>query len=310
MPVGLSPPERALTLAVVADIFTATPLVALGFLSGSASALSEGLRTGLGFLIGLFALIVMLAINRRRFSQFEFGVEKIQILVQIVIVFGIALSAFAMAERIIQNVTTGRDTPSYVFCLLFAAFSYINFLENAYLAVRLVREYRLAPSIILQGQIKNRFIMLVSSVAATISTAAIVVNDPSLFLVIDTIGACIVLTVTVFTMFDMLKSGVLTLLDAPIDEHDKLLVIREVVEHFDRWSSVTTIRTRRLGYTKHIEIGLCFDEGTSMGQALETCGAIEEGIRGKIGNALVAVFPAEHLDAGGQDALLALEQSP
>ena len=213
----LSPPERALTLAVVADVFTATPLIILGFLSGSASALSEAIRNGLGLLISLFALVMMLAINRRKFSQFEFGVEKIQILVQIIIVFGIAVSAFAMGERIAQNVTTGREAPSYVFCLLFAAVSYVNVLENTYLAIRLVREQKHAPSIILQGQIKNRFIMLASSVAATISTAAIVVNDPSLFLVIDTIGACIVLGVTLYIMVNMLKSGVLTLLDAPID---------------------------------------------------------------------------------------------
>ncbi|MEO1223187.1 MAG: cation transporter [Pseudomonadota bacterium] len=306
---ALSPSERTLTLAVVADVIIATPLIILGFLSGSASALSEAIRTGLGLLIGLFALIVMLAINRRKFSQFEFGVEKIQILVQIIIVIGIAISAFAMAERIIQNVTTGREAPSYVFCLLFAAFSYINLLENAYLAVRLVREQRQAPSIILQGQIKNRFIMLVSSVAATISTAAIVVNDPSLFLVIDTIGACIVFGVTLYIMVNMLKSGVLTLLDAPIDEQDKLLVIREIVEHFDDWSSVAAIRTRRLGYTKYIEIGLCFDDGTSMGDALETCRLIEDGIRRKVDNAFVAVFPTEHRSDGSEDALLALQQS-
>ncbi len=305
----LSPPERALTLAVVADVFTATPLIILGFLSGSASALSEAIRNGLGLLISLFALVMMLAINRRKFSQFEFGVEKIQILVQIIIVFGIAVSAFAMGERIAQNVTTGREAPSYVFCLLFAAVSYVNVLENTYLAVRLVREQKRAPSIILQGQIKNRFIMLASSVAATISTAAIVVNDPSLFLVIDTIGACIVLGVTLYIMVNMLKSGVLTLLDAPIDEQDKLLVVREIVENFDRWASITTIRTRRLGYTKYIEIGLCFDDGTSMGAALEACGVIEDGIRRNVDNAFVAVFPAEHRDVGDPDALAALEQS-
>ena len=305
MPVGLSPSERALTLAVVADVFTATPLITLGFLSGSASALSEAIRNGLGLLIGLFALVMMLAINRRKFSQFEFGVEKIQILVQIIIVFGIAVGAVAMGQRIIENVTTGREAPSYVFCLLFAAFSYINVLENTYLAIRLVREQRQAPSIILQGQIKNRFVMLVSSVAATISTAAIVVNDPSLFLIIDTIGACIVLGVTLHIMVNMLKSGVLTLLDAPIDERDKLLVIREVVEHFDHWSSVAAIRTRRLGYTKYIEIGLCFDQGTSMGAALETCGAIEDGIRRKVDNAFVSVFPAKAQEPGSPDALSA-----
>lgn len=302
----LSPPERALFAAVVADVFTATPLVTLGFLSGSASALSEGVRNGLGFSIGLFALIMMLAINRRKFSQFEFGVEKIQIFVQIIIVFGIAYSALFIGDRILQNLTTGREVPNYVICLLFAVFSYINVLENLYLLIRLVREQRLSPSIIMQSQIKNRFIMLVSSVAATISTAAIIIPDPSLFTIIDTLGACVVLCVTVYTMLAMLNSGILTLLDAPIDERDKLLVIREIAGQYDNWSSIAFIRTRRLGYGKYVEIGLCFDEATSMRDALEICGTVEDGIRGTIDNAFITVIPAEET-ADGPNAHLAVE---
>lgn len=299
----LSLDERALVRAFFADLAMAVPIIGLGFMSGSASGTGEAIRATLLYVIDIFSLTILLAINRRKFSQFEFGLEKIQILVQIAIAAGMGLSAVFIGSRIIANLTTDIETPNYVICLLFAGFSYINVMINVACLRGMVRANRSDGSIILRSQIRNRIIMLASSVAVTISTAAVVIPDPELFALIDSIGAIFVLGAILYTMVTMLTSSVLTLLDAPIDERDKLVVVREIVDQFDNWSSVPFIRTRRVGYHKYIEIGLSFDDGAPLQTAFETCRAVEDAIKQKVEHAFVSVFPAKAPEPGSPDAL-------
>jgi divalent metal cation (Fe/Co/Zn/Cd) transporter len=131
----------------------------------------------------------------------------------------------------------------------------------------------------------------VSSVVATLCSAMVIIPDPEIFRYIDLLGAIVVLCVIVFTMVQMMRSSILTLLDAPIEEREKLLVFRQLAERFDLWSSISFVRTRRLGYSKYVEIGLVFDETTAMPAALETCRAIEDAIRASLEHAFVAVYP-------------------
>jgi divalent metal cation (Fe/Co/Zn/Cd) transporter len=51
------------------------------------------------------------------------------------------------------------------------------------------------------------------------------------------------------------------------------------------------VRTRRLGYSKYIEVGLTFDEAMPMQEALAACRAVEEGIHRSLEHAFVRVFP-------------------
>ncbi len=286
-----SPGERVLIYAFLADLAMAGPILGLGFMSGSASAASEAARAILLWAIDIFSLGMLLAVNRRRFSQFEFGIEKIQILVQVIIAAGMCISVVFIASKVYEGLVEGQSAPNYTICVLFAVFSYINILVNVFALRRMILEERAKPSIILRGQVKNRSIMMVSSVVATLSAASVVIPDPRIFGYVDSLGAIVVLCVIAYTMVQMMRSSVLTLLDAPIEEREKLLVMREIGEQFDHWSNIAFMRTRRIGYSKYVEIGLCFDDAVEMKTALATCQRIEDGIRANLENVFVSVFP-------------------
>lgn len=287
----LSSTEKVMISAALMDTAIAVPLLVLGLLSGAASATSEAIRSVLLTCIDIFSLSILLAVNRRKFDHFEFGVEKIQILVQIIIAIGMCLSVVFIGRKIYLAFATDDHLPNYLFCVVFALFSYVNVLINVFNLRRMVRQERAAPSLIVRGQIKNRIVMLVSSVVATLSAAAVIIPDAKLFALVDAVGALLVLSVIVYTMVRMLGSGVLTMLDAPIEEREKLYVLREIAERFDLWASIAFVRTRRLGHGKYVEVGLVFDDATPMQQALAACRAVEEGIRRNLQNALVRVFP-------------------
>lgn len=289
----LSPTEKVMISASLIDIVIAVPLLVLGLLSGAASAASEAIRSVLLTCIDIFSVSILLAVNRRKFSQFEFGVEKIQILVQVVIAIGMCVSIAFIGGKIYDAFTADEHLPNYVYCVVFALFSYVNVLVNVFNLRRMVRQERATPSLIVRGQIKNRVVMLTSSVVATLSAAAVIIPDPKVFALIDAVGAILVLCIIAYTTLRMLGSGLLTLLDAPIEEREKLYVLREIAERFDLWASIAFIRTRRLGYGKYVEVGLTFDDAMPMPQVLATCRAMEQGIGRRVDNAFVRVFPID-----------------
>jgi divalent metal cation (Fe/Co/Zn/Cd) transporter len=267
------------------------PLMALGFLSGSASAASEGIRGILLWSIDLFSLSMLLLVNRHRFSRFEFGVEKIQIAVQIVIALGMCISIAFISAKIWTGLTTGAHPPNYLITVFFTIVSYINVVVNVVALRKLIAAERAKASLILRGQIKNRMVMLTSSVAATISAACVILPDPEIFRYIDSVGAIVVVSVIIYTMVNMMRTSIMTLLDAPIEEREKLYVFREIAQCFDLWSSIAFVRTRRIGYSKYVEVGLVFDHSLPMQDALAVCLEIEEGIHRSLDNAFVRVFP-------------------
>jgi len=288
---ALSQAERTLLYASLADLCMAAPLLSLGFLSGSASAASEAVRALLLWAIDIFSLTMLLLVNRHRFSRFEFGIEKIQIAVQVVIALGMCVSVVFISIRIWHGFSEGAHPPNYMLTVLFTVVSYVNVLVNIVALHKMRASERMRPSLILRGQIKNRAVMLASSAVATLSAGCVIIADPPIFAYVDSIGALVVLGVIVYTMVQMMYSSIMTLLDAPIEEREKLLVFREIAERFDHWSSIAFVRTRRVGYSKYIEIGLTFDETAPMQHALETCRAVEEAIRTRLEHAFVAVFP-------------------
>lgn len=287
----LSPAEKVMARACLADFLINIPLILLAALSGSASALSETVRGVLLSQIDVFSLVIFLAVNRRRFSRFEFGLEKVQILVQIVIALAMCFSIYIIASKIWRVATHGEAPPDYLFSLLFSGFAYINFLINFSMLRGMRREFRAQPSVILRGQIKNRTVMTVSSAVATLCCFAVVIPDAYVVRLLDVGGALVVLAVICLTMVRLLGGGLLVLLDAPIAEPDKYRILSLVVARYDDWGTLQFLRTRRLGHRSYAEIGLSFEPGTSTQQALAVCGEIEDAIRAEVKELFVAVYP-------------------
>ncbi len=287
---SLNSAERVLRNAILADCCLAVPIIGLGFMSGAASAMSEAIRGMLLFAIDIFSFFMFLAVNRRRFSQFEFGLEKIQIMVQLAIALAMCFSLTFIASRVWSEITTNTGPPNYLFSLLFAFFAYINSLVNIQMLRGMIREYRTNRSLILKGQVKNRTVMTVGSVVVTLSCAAVAIPDTYIFKLVDIIGALVVMGVIVVTVVRLLGGGIIALLDAPMEEADKFLVMREVVARYEDWGTLAFLRTRRIGHRRYAEVGLSFDSGTTTAQALQVCREIEESIHRELSEVYVSVY--------------------
>lgn len=295
----LNATERVLLAGILLDILISIPLVLFGFMSGAATAMAEAIRGVLLTSIDIFSLAVMLAINRHRFSRFEFGLEKIEILVQIVIALSMTLSLVFVGDRILSRMLEPGVQPSYLFSLVFASVCYVNLTINFTMFRAQRRALRLRPSLILRGQVKNRLIMLVGSAVATLASFAVVIPDRTVFTYIDIFGALVAFAVIAYTVVRLLRGGILSLIDAPIDETEKLGIYRKVVEHYEDWDELVYLRTRRIGHQSYVEIGLAFDPERPLDSALKSCRQIEEAVRGAMQNVFVSVRPAAAVRIAG-----------
>lgn len=288
----LYPEERVLAVAMMIDFSIGLPIVVLGLLSGAASAASEAVRILLLDGIDLFAFSTLVAINRGKLGFLDFGTEKVQIMIQMLIALGMGITLIVIVDKILVDLLVGETLPDLLVTLLFAAFSFVNVIVNIVNLLNMLAEQKRSRSMILGAQIRNRIVMLCSSVIATLAALAAFIPDRIIFETVDTVGALLVLGIILVTLVRLVHSGVLTLLDAPVTEREKLLMLAQIVARFDDWQSLEFLRTRRVGGEIRGEIGLGFPPRTEMAQALAVCRDIEAGIAQNCGRpAAVAVYP-------------------
>lgn len=292
--------KRAIVIGIVADLALFPPFTTTAFLSGSASAFTEGVRGALLLAIDFLSFALLAALNRRKATRFEFGLEKIQVVVQIVIAIAMCFSLVLVGHRIAERLEGSGPPPDYVLCLVFAGLCYVNLLINVWMLKAVTVENSRNPSVILSSQIRNRKVMMIASVVATLTTALVLIPDGEVFRWADVIGAIIVALVLAWNIRRLLGSGMLALLDAPMSEPEKLHVFRAVVAHHDEWDTLQFLRTRSIGHTKYVEVGLSFAAGTPVKRALAVTAAVEASILREVSNAVVSVYsvPDQTLEAG------------
>jgi len=106
-------------------------------------------------------------------------------------------------------------------------------------------------------------------------------------------GASLLLAVAlVKSIKDIMSGSISDLLDRSLDERDQIIIIRELVNHFDRYEQIHGFRTRRSGSQIFVELFLEFDPGRKMGEIYEVIRVLETAIRKQLPPAQVMIVPS------------------
>jgi ferrous-iron efflux pump FieF len=137
--------------------------------------------------------------------------------------------------------------------------------------------------------VANLFIF--GSLAASLTLAA---YEWSVY--IDPIASLVIAASILMSAVGVFSSSCYDLLDGTLEETDKLKIMRELVNNFDRFDMLYNVRSRRAGNRTFIDIYLGFDDDRRMGDVQREI----EVIRG----AVAALFPhsAVTVVIGPQDA--------
>ena len=106
-------------------------------------------------------------------------------------------------------------------------------------------------------------------------------------------GASLLLAVALLkSIKDILSGSVSDLFDRSLDERDQIVIIRELVNQFDRYEQIHGFRTRRSGSQIFVELFLEFDPKQTMRQTYESIRLLETAIKEQLPHAQVMIVPS------------------
>jgi divalent metal cation (Fe/Co/Zn/Cd) transporter len=282
--------ENSVQFALVADFGLATLLAVIGVLGGSLTITAEAIRGTLMDLIELFSLVVLKRIHRGELADLEFGTGKLEQVANTVIGAAMLGGALWIVSRVIA-VLTGESAPGTPFGLAMAAIAgalnlYINFLSWD----RVRHAIRAESSIVMQGQLRSRYVKLISSLFVLITmTVAAVSTDDRVVAWADVLGSLFVAGFIVVNAVDMLGTGLIDLLDRSAGPKVHEAIDRALASHADDYGELARIRSRRSGRVIFIELALRFDPSLSIAQINQRIDALKQSLDHEIEHADISV---------------------
>jgi divalent metal cation (Fe/Co/Zn/Cd) transporter len=119
---------------------------------------------------------------------------------------------------------------------------------------------------------------------------------------IDPVASLILAASIMISAVGVFSSSVYDLLDGTLEETDKLKIMRELVNNFDRYDELYAIRSRRSGNRAFIEIFLGYEPQKTVGYVQEQIDAIRRAVAAQVQNSAVTVVigrPDEAAPAAG-----------
>ena len=227
-------------------------IVAVG--SGSLTMFSEAVRGVLLLTVQLYSLWVLFAVHRDRLSRYQYGVGKIEQFVWVVVGLSFVIGALWVAHSVIASLLSPAPAASPLGLALAAVANAINLVINGlgWHAMRVAA--RDDTSGVFGAQLSARRGLLVASLVLQITlTAAALAKDPQIALVLDALGAAMVVFLKLRRGILMIARGLPDLLDAPAAD-DVAGVIRSALASLLPEPAVRSIRTRRAGRQSFAEV--------------------------------------------------------
>jgi len=281
--------ERAMALGVGTDVLTATPMLGIATWSHSLTLLADALRGGLLTLLELSAYIMLRRIHRRRLPRYEYGSGKIESFLNLLI--GAALVVSSIWVFGLGVLSLLHPPPPHPLGLAGATMiAAVNAVQNAWVFLAVLRAGRDRGSVLINGQVRTRFLKLVSSIIATLAIliSAIFVGH-MIGVFADLAGSAVVSQVMIWTAYQLIASSLPDLLDRTLDEPQRAAINGVLIRRLEAFDLIHHVRTRKSGITKFVEIGLGFDAERRMGDVDLVSQAVRHEVEAVIPGANVIV---------------------
>ena len=283
--------ERALYHALWLDAVAFVLILVAGLSSGSLTIIAELPRGGLLFLIEIITVATLYRSHRGKFSEFEYGIGKIERVIAIVIVAGLFLAAAFTLDATLHRLSHPASLPTPAMILSVTAASY-NLAVNLFCFGEFTRANRNESSLIIAAQVRSRLVKIIASaIVVLILVIATWLPDPKAATLIDCLGAIFVVGYMVVSGWQLLRESLPDLLDRALPEPEQLQLLRVITSHFEDFENFGSIKSRRSGGRAFIDINIDFQPSAPMSEVTGLCTAIEKEIVELIPDAIVSVVP-------------------
>ena len=109
---------------------------------------------------------------------------------------------------------------------------------------------------------------------------------------IDVVASIALIFIVLRSIGDILSGTLGDLIDRSLEERDEIVIVRELVNHFDDYEQIHGFRSRRAGSQVFVELFLEFHPDLTMGQVYGIAARLKAAIRQHFPNAQVLVIPS------------------
>lgn len=291
---ALTPDQKAKESAVLWSILIDSILIfyftLVGLFSGSMTFISELIRCVLLLTIEYVSYYVLRRAHRGKFQEFEFGIGKIERIVNLLVAFGLCLASLYILLKVFSM---GEDIPMASSNLILAvAGADVNCMVNVYFFMAFIRVNQNEGSVIIASQIKSR---LAKTVASAIVLGVLILTlwlpDPRSARMVDLTGSVFVVCYMLITAFGLIRESLPEILDRTVPEPEHFQIIRVLTAHFDQYDGFSGYKTRRSGKDLFLLLHLAFFPGTAL-ETIETrLRPLRQALESELPGAKVTIVP-------------------
>lgn len=266
-------PQRKATIisSTVAALLTLMKLV-VGIASGSVAVLASAVDSILDMFVSLFNYFAILNSEKPADKTFNYGRGKIEALALVIEGTIITLSGLYLLYEAVKKALTGGES-QYLGISIYVMIA--SLVITVCLVMYLNYVAKKTRSMVIEADALHYKTDVLSNIAVLLSLA--VVGYTGVELVDVLIGAGIAFYI-IYSAFELIKKGVLVLLDRALDD-ELVLEIEKVIVATDRVNGFHLLKTREAAHQTFVDVHVVFDHLITLVEAHKVSHKIEAKIK-------------------------------
>jgi cation diffusion facilitator family transporter len=259
--------------------------LAVGFLIGSISILSEALHSGIDLLAAIIANYSVKKAGQPADDEHRFGhgkFENVSGTVEAILIFVAAIIIlYKSGEKIL-----GNDGFEFELVGIGIVVMGISAIVNYYVSARIMKVAKKAESIALEADAYHLTTDVYTSIGVFIGLILIQITGYSIF---DPLLAIIVALIILKASYDLTKRSVSGIMDVKLSDKEEETIKSIIHEHYSQYAEYHNLRSRMSGAERFVDLHLVVPKNQLVVDAHEFCDHLEKDIKEKIPNLSILI---------------------
>ena len=276
--------ESAALVSVTSNCFLILIKVVAGFISGSISIISEAVHSLSDLCASFIAFVSVKKSKLPPDVDHQFGHQKYEDLAGLIegllIIFAGVYIIYEACSKIIFHKIDSIDVNLGILVM------FISSVVNIFVSAYLMKIGKKTKSIAIMADAKHLHTDILTSGGIFLSLIAIKFTN---LWILDPIIALLVSVFIIEMGFKTAKNSSLNLLDTSLNKSDLKIIENIINSYNNEFIELKTMRTRKNGLTKMIELTLLMNDNCTIHQSHIVCDELETLIAKKLGNTDVLI---------------------
>jgi cation diffusion facilitator family transporter len=264
-------------LSVASNALLTLGKLIVGLMIGSVSVVAEAIHSGVDLLASLIALFAVSRSGRPPDEEYPFGRGKIENVSGTVEALLIFVAAGMIVAEAIGKLLRAPELPRVDLGLAIMA---ISVLVNAFVSRRLFAVAKRTDSVALEADAYHLSTDVLTSLGVFVGLVLVRVTG---FAYLDPLAALVVAAMIVKAAWDITRTSFLDLLDRSLPAEERRLVARVIQEHGDRLVGAHSVRTRKAGGERHVDLHLVVNAHATVEESHSLCDHLERDLHETLG---------------------------